>query len=638
MSQFVEKDHSRSKKKGRKEDRASSSNRKRTKSLPIALESLDSDEYTNLLRTLHDNSKPYTHAVLDPFCDPDSLRAVYEEVKNNMTATFKETDLFKVFQTPELGTIQPDDELGKKMPELLKLRATIYSKRFRSFVERVTGCGELTDRVDLSSNAYTRQCHLMCHDDVISTRCVSFIIYLTDPDEEWTAADGGALELYPLDKSSIVTPQLSTQSSISTLSSAEFNGKTNVESKLPEQGIPAAVPLVNLLPKFNSMVMFKVQPGRSYHAVQEVFSENPRLSISGWFHAAEPPLGSDAASLRQVMSKGDNMAPFTPIPSSVFSGFESDDDEEDKTEEQELEDMKLPVSDLNALKVLINAEYLRPDSMLKIRNTFIEDSSVQLHDFLNEDVAKLIEDAAFQTDRDENLGCGRPPSKYTIGTGDGWSCVGPPHKHRYLRYDHNDSESSESPGSLISDVQKQLFHSAAFQRYLYKITNLKVTDYRDEIRRFRPGLDYTVAHHGTLVSTPRLDATLCFAETSDKDKAELWDGGDVGGFECYIAAEDDTDADATAEVYRSEQDENAEGDLLSVQAGCNVLNVVMRDEGVMKFVKYVSHMAPSSRWDLSTEYNVEFSINSDDDDMEDDTDDDSEAKDMDESELSADEN
>jgi hypothetical protein len=105
---------------------------------------------------------------------------------------------------------------------------------------------------------------------------------------------------------------------------------------------------------------------------------------------------------------------------------------------------------------------------------------------------------------------------------------------------------------------------------------------------------------GTLVESPRLDATLCFADTRDEDKAELWDGGDVGGFECYIAAEDDTDADATAEVYKAEKDgddENEDGDLLSVQAGCNVLNIVMRDEGVMKFVKYVSHKAPS-RYDV----------------------------------------
>jgi Rps23 Pro-64 3,4-dihydroxylase Tpa1-like proline 4-hydroxylase len=42
-------------------------------------------------------------------------------------------------------------------------------------------------------------CHLLCHDDVIGTRRVSYIIYLTDPDEEWLKEDGGALELYPLD-------------------------------------------------------------------------------------------------------------------------------------------------------------------------------------------------------------------------------------------------------------------------------------------------------------------------------------------------------------------------------------------------------------------------------------------------------
>ena len=43
-------------------------------------------------------------------------------------------------------------------------------------------------------------CHLLCHDDVIGTRRVSYIIYLTDPDDEWRQEDGGALELYPIDQ------------------------------------------------------------------------------------------------------------------------------------------------------------------------------------------------------------------------------------------------------------------------------------------------------------------------------------------------------------------------------------------------------------------------------------------------------
>ena len=86
------------------------------------------------------------------------------------------------------------------------------------------------------------------------TRAVSYIIYLTDEDdEEWTQADGGALELFPL-----------------------------VDGRLGE---PAFNPSASLLPRFNSMAMFTVLPGRSFHSVQEVFSENkPRLSISGWYH------------------------------------------------------------------------------------------------------------------------------------------------------------------------------------------------------------------------------------------------------------------------------------------------------------------------------------------------------------------
>ena len=43
-------------------------------------------------------------------------------------------------------------------------------------------------------------------------------------------------------------------------------------------------------------------------------------------------------------------------------------------------------------------------------------------------------------------------------------------------------------------------------------------------------------------------------------------------------------------------DEEEDSKLLSVSAGCNVLSLVMRDEGIMKFVKYVSANAPGSRY------------------------------------------
>lgn len=51
-------------------------------------------------------------------------------------------------------------------------------------------------------------------------------------------------------------------------------------------------------------------------------------------------------------------------------------------------------------------------------------------------------------------------------------------------------------------------------------------------------------------------------------------------------------------------DDDADGTLLTVQPGFNRLLLVLRDEGVMRFVKYVSASAPGSRWDVRCEYEV----------------------------------
>ena len=47
-------------------------------------------------------------------------------------------------------------------------------------------------------------------------------------------------------------------------------------------GVPDSVPGTVILPEWNSMAMFTVVPGQSFHSVQEVFSpDKPRLSIQG---------------------------------------------------------------------------------------------------------------------------------------------------------------------------------------------------------------------------------------------------------------------------------------------------------------------------------------------------------------------
>lgn len=92
-----------------------------------------------------------------------------------------------------------DAESAAKLPTVRALRDALYSPDFRAFVSAVTGCGELSDRTDCACNVHARGGHLLCHDDVIGTRAVSFIIYLTDPERPWKAENGGLLELYPQD-------------------------------------------------------------------------------------------------------------------------------------------------------------------------------------------------------------------------------------------------------------------------------------------------------------------------------------------------------------------------------------------------------------------------------------------------------
>lgn len=145
----------------------------------------------------------------------------------------------------------------------------------------------------------------------------------------------------------------------------------------------------------------------------------------------------------------------------------------------------------------------------------------------------------------------------------------------------------------------------------------------------RPGLDYTVAHYGILTADPRLDCVLCFCD--DRDGAS-WEAGEVGGFEAYLLA--DEEEAAAAEVYRqvcvlggaprrhtvvcveyynSQYAQDAEDSgVLNVSAAHNSLNLVLRDEGLMRFVKYVSASAPSSRWDVAMEYRPEDDSSDDD--------------------------
>lgn len=285
---------------------------------------------------------------------------------------------------------------------------------------------------------------------------------------------------------------------------------------------------------------------------------------------------------------------------------------------------KLSEPDRKFLAPFINGTYLKEEAMTEIQKQFEEDSSVQLRHFIQSDWAKKIKNACHVLDKKNKVGQGNSSLDYCVGVGDGWEAVGPAHKQRFLEYVGTDDSMKENAGALLKYIQNHVFRSAAFGRFLHQLSSLGMpTGYRGKVRRFRPGLDYTVAHYGILTTQSVLDATLCFVagngsqpshdeatgELVGSDDDALWASGDVGGFECYIAAEDEGEDEADDE-YDAEND----SELLSVSACDNTLSLVYRDPGTMRFVKYVGSGAPSSRWDLSLEYEVEDDGDEDDDD------------------------
>lgn len=226
---------------------------------------------------------------------------------------------------------------------------------------------------------------------------------------------------------------------------------------------------------------------------------------------------------------------------------------------------------------------------------------------------------------------------------DGWDVMGPPHKRRYAIYKMMDDEiDCAKIGPLLESCLKNLMQSNAFRRWLTTITGFDFTHSVGCCRSFKRGYGYSLSHEKCIV--PRLDCVLSFVVDDDEEKAELWELGNVGGFQCYVSTENDdlteTDVDGRtgtpmenglksgSAIGEDIEDENVtanavdnirnsednpavyrpdvgeEEGLLNIPATCNSLSVVLCEPGVLDFVKFVSSDAPSSRWDICLEMSV----------------------------------
>lgn len=327
----------------------------------------------------------------------------------------------------------------------------------------------------------------------------------------------------------------------------------------------------------------------------------------------------------------------------------------------------LSSSHLSFLSKYLAPSYLSAETLEKLCGQFEAASEIVLHNFLKPDLAQKLKEETKGVDIREY------PSKTAIvpqdlGEGSGWALQGPPSKHRYLSLDKS---SSDTATPILTDILSSLLPSEAFRAWLAVVSSLTPMSYRSEARRFRKGLDYTLAAGEERSSEARLDVWLgatWWADVpvaSDAEDALL----DEGGWECYLAspeegedpavfqskharqtadtteeqkaesngndetstAEDgsekngeqefelEIDPEQSDELSPSDFDSDSEGGeddgpLLTQAVSFNKLLLVLRDPGVMRFVKYLGAGAGGSRWDVGGEWEVGMLEEADDED------------------------
>ncbi|KAK7422624.1 putative component of NuA3 histone acetyltransferase complex [Neonectria magnoliae] len=577
------------------------------------------DSYTDQ----YAKSGPYKHAVINGLIDDALLRSVRDEIKANVSFTPKETDIYKIHQSGDLANLDGlDDESLAKLPSLLRLRDGIYSEAFRNYVSHITNCGPLSGRkTDIAINIYTPGCYLLCHDDVIGSRRVSYILYLVDPDMPWKPEWGGALRLFPVQ---------------------EIKDKDGEVAKTPLPDVTKVIP-----PAWNQLSFFAVQPGESFHDVEEVYHAKTkellekqggrvRMAISGWFHI--PQVGEDGyiegeeernAKNSGLMQLQGNPAQYD-LPQALPIKIDKPQSRHDGFEE----------ADLEFLLKYIAPTYLTPDTLERVSDHFYENSSITLPDILSKKFAKKLKDYIQAEER-------KPAQEDTavIEKTSAWRVAKPPHKHRYLYQqpsgpDQLRSSKEESPITELLDI---FLPSRQFRQWLQIATRSTVESADLLARRFRRGMDYTLATGHE--AKPRVEVNLGFTPTSgwgddeeeepepeptpkkkskkskDKGKGKAVEEEEqppketeeVGGHEVYMAGEDDADDDAA--IYKTSGDDD---NILFFQAASwNKMTIVIRDSGTLKFVKYISKNAKGDRWDISGAFEIDEKDDGDDEDDED---------------------
>ena len=220
------------------------------------------------------------------------------------------------------------------------------------------------------------------------------------------------------------------------------------------------------------------------------------------------------------------------MQTSTSTAFKSYPDSTDP-----LPDTPLSEEHIAFLAEFLNPVYLQPRTMNALAARFVEESSLELHSFLSAPLAHALEPRLRELDTKDALGPARPARipPHTSGTHGAWRIKGPPHKWRYcVLQPHGEGgpraavtprAAHASCDEIVRSLQDELFPSGAFRAWVAVVSRLLPLRYSVEARRFRPGLDYTLATSEEREA--RLDVVLGL--TPDVQVGEGEEGGSGSG-------------------------------------------------------------------------------------------------------------
>lgn len=269
---------------------------------------------------------PFTVATFPNFIQNKILLKNFIDRFHDLGFKQKLNDLHDFFQSSDL--IKSPLETFTKISPAFESIVPSMTNSIKSWKETLSKLTNITlnNTIDCACQIYKTGGRLLCHDDALEGRRIAYILYLVD--EEWSEADGGALELFT----------------------------TNLNNGHPDHVA------MRINPKQNLLAFFEVTP-ISYHQVAEVMStkNKPRRSMTGWFHGPNPnyKMKDFLKKLPFLYQRHSNLFNVT-IPSLSILGS----------------------SESNSLSINIHPYYKQPDMIKRMYQVFKDESVIELKQFI----------------------------------------------------------------------------------------------------------------------------------------------------------------------------------------------------------------------------------------------------------------